>query len=52
MVTNISIHDSVTNYSCHKKNINAFDILTFMQMRTVLTDKNRLTQMRTGKKRL
>ena len=38
MVINISIHDWVKNYSCHnafnKKNINAFDVLTFMQMHT------------------
>ena len=30
------------SYSCdvfNKKNINTFDVLTFMQMRTVLTDK-------------
>ena len=31
------------NYLCHnvfnKKNINTFDVLTFIQMRTVLTDK-------------
>ena len=49
MVINISINktfninDSVKNYSCYnvfnKKNINTFDILTFMQMHTVLTDK-------------
>ena len=38
MVINISIHDSVKNYSCHnafnEKNINTFDVVTFIQMRT------------------
>ena len=33
----------LNNYLCHnvfnKKNINTFDVLTFIQMRTVLTDK-------------
>ena len=38
MVINITIHDLVKNYSCrnvfNKKNINTFDVLTFIQMRT------------------
>ena len=33
----------LNNYLCHnvfnKKNINTFDVLTFIQMRAVLTDK-------------
>ena len=34
----VSIYNSVKNYSCHsvsnKKNINTFDVITFIQMRT------------------
>ena len=40
MLINISIHDLVTRHNVfNKKNINTFDVLTFLQMRTVLTDK-------------
>ena len=43
MVINISIHDSVKKLfmsQCFRqKNINTFDILIFIQMRTILTDK-------------
>ena len=46
MVINISIHDSVENYSCHnvfnKNNINTFDVLTFTQMHT---DENKFSQI-------
>ena len=42
MAINISIHDSVKNYSCdnvfNEKIINTFDVLKFIQMRT---DKNK-----------
>ena len=38
----VSIHNSVKNYSCHsvsnKKNINTFDVTTFIQM---CTEKNK-----------
>ena len=37
MAINISIDDSVKNYSCHnvfnEKNVNTFDVLTSIQMR-------------------
>ena len=46
MVINISIHDSIENYSCHnvfnKNNINTFDVLTFTQMHT---DENKFSQI-------
>ena len=36
MAINISIDDSVKNYSCHnvfnEKNVNTFDVLTFIQI--------------------
>ena len=43
MVINISIHDLfkklfMSQYF-QEKNINTFDVLTFIKMRTVLTDK-------------
>ena len=42
MVINISIHDSVKKLfmpqSFQQKNINTFDVLTFIQIRTVLTE--------------
>ena len=38
-VINISIHDSVIHVTMFlRKTINTFDALTFIQMRTVLTD--------------
>ena len=40
MVINISIHDLVNKFhNVFKKNMDTFDVLTFIQMRTVLTDK-------------
>ena len=47
MAINITIDDSVKNYSCHnvfnEKNISTFDVLTFIQMRA---DENKFWQIK------
>ena len=43
------IHDSLKNYSCYnafnRENINTFNVLTFIQVRT---DKNKVMQTKNG----